>query len=741
MILSSQGWGRTKPPLGARQNPSHPLSKGLVGHWIMNEGGGATVYDLSGQRLHGAITLGTGGWAKGQFGSAFDFDAANTRITPGTNSFLNTVFLGPLTISAWIFPRTAGETAQGHILAKADTTGGANRTRFWIDNTTPEVDAFSFTRAGSTVLQVTTANSVVTYNAWQHVLVTWTGSVTATTVHIYKNGVELGYQTQTNGASFGENTDSIRIGGFTSTVATFDGIIDDVRFYNRVLNIDEIRELYSDPFCDMAPRRRVFAMGEAAGLTVAVGQVVETDSAQPVAWAPKHRLVNQVSEVSLAQSLTPKKAKEIAQALDTELAQAVAHLKAKAIAQALETDLSQAIAHSKTKGVGQVSEVSLAQSLTARKAREVAQVLEADLAQSVAWAPKHRLVNQVVETDLTQAIARLKTLAVAQALESDVAQTITRVKTLLLGLSSEADLAQALGRLKTQALSQALETNLAQALTSRKTVAVGLVTEFDLAQAIAKLKTAAVGQISETDLAQAIARLKTITLGLTTEIDFAQSVTEPGQIIVAVEQVTEIDFAQAVLWSPKIRQILQTFETDLAQALSVRKQALLSLVSEISLAQSLTAAKAKAIAQALETDLAQTIARLKIRTVEQINELDLAQAISLGAQLIGVSQVTETDLAQSVLWSPKTRLIGQAIETDLAQEIEAIFQDIIALICMEISIRPALSCDVSVSPSLLAEVTIQPAVACETSISPALSMDATIQPALSLDVSIQQCDD
>ncbi len=42
-----------KPPLGALPFPGHGLSRGLVGCWIMNEGAGSKIYDLSGSNKSG----------------------------------------------------------------------------------------------------------------------------------------------------------------------------------------------------------------------------------------------------------------------------------------------------------------------------------------------------------------------------------------------------------------------------------------------------------------------------------------------------------------------------------------------------------------------------------------------------------------------------------------------------------------------------------------------------------------
>ena len=57
-----------KPPLGIRLNPGHPLARGLVGCWLMNEGGGNLVRDLSSNNNNGTITVkatGSYSWVPG----------------------------------------------------------------------------------------------------------------------------------------------------------------------------------------------------------------------------------------------------------------------------------------------------------------------------------------------------------------------------------------------------------------------------------------------------------------------------------------------------------------------------------------------------------------------------------------------------------------------------------------------------------------------------------------------------
>ena len=45
-----------KPPLGIQIDWSNPITKGLVGCWLFNEGSGDKVYDLSGNGNTGTLT-------------------------------------------------------------------------------------------------------------------------------------------------------------------------------------------------------------------------------------------------------------------------------------------------------------------------------------------------------------------------------------------------------------------------------------------------------------------------------------------------------------------------------------------------------------------------------------------------------------------------------------------------------------------------------------------------------------
>ena len=57
-----------KPYLGVPINGTHPLAKGLVGCWVMNENSGNVVQDLSGNVRTGTITGAV--WVAGEYGHA-----------------------------------------------------------------------------------------------------------------------------------------------------------------------------------------------------------------------------------------------------------------------------------------------------------------------------------------------------------------------------------------------------------------------------------------------------------------------------------------------------------------------------------------------------------------------------------------------------------------------------------------------------------------------------------------------
>lgn len=91
---------------------------------------------------------------------------------------------------------------------------------------------------GSTNLSVISNTSAFTINEWEHLAFSWDGSVTATNVDIYVNGVEVTYATQTNGVSlsnangigtyFGQDAAAVPTGTFLDWKQSETAIFNDV---------------------------------------------------------------------------------------------------------------------------------------------------------------------------------------------------------------------------------------------------------------------------------------------------------------------------------------------------------------------------------------------------------------------------------------------------------------------------------------------------------------------------------
>jgi hypothetical protein len=152
--------------------------------------------------------------------------------------------LPAITITAWIRPDTVGESGNpGRIVHKGTATSPTNGWQF-VTQATGTI-AFAVDH-GTTDLNRVAANNSITFGAWQHVAVTWTGSATATNVKFYVNGVETAYGTTTNGGAprVSDAASSVFIGNDNSGARTFDGALDDVRIYNRVISTTELQAIY-----------------------------------------------------------------------------------------------------------------------------------------------------------------------------------------------------------------------------------------------------------------------------------------------------------------------------------------------------------------------------------------------------------------------------------------------------------------------------------------------------------------
>lgn len=226
-------------PISASAQPS-----GLVGYWTFEEGAGATTADQSGNGFNGTFdnvaTWGGPAWTNSPLGrSALNFDGVNDRVVIGNPPALQ--LTGPITLSAWVYVRQFNPN-NGRIITK----GGGSGQRGWALNvegsgTPPNCGSFQIAGSPTATLGIRTATSIPS-NRWIHLAGVY---VPGTAVRIYTNGSLNNELTASVPATQNNSSLNVAIGGRpTGGVDTpWNGLIDEVRVFNRALSDEEIRAL------------------------------------------------------------------------------------------------------------------------------------------------------------------------------------------------------------------------------------------------------------------------------------------------------------------------------------------------------------------------------------------------------------------------------------------------------------------------------------------------------------------
>jgi hypothetical protein len=209
---------------------------GLVGHWTFDGGAntkmigtGGTAYDSSGNNNTGQISGAT--QVEGKLGQALSFKSSGDYIKSTNLGDAAMTENSPLTISAWFNPKSnVGET---YIAQR----GSIYLTHY------PDHNLFFGVLGGTQLYRLSTDNSI-NLNSWQHIVVTWDGSLNASNVHFYVNGsAEDG--TARDGVNPSDNSSEVLyIGNSYLHNRNLDSSLDDVRIYNRALSSTEIGDLY-----------------------------------------------------------------------------------------------------------------------------------------------------------------------------------------------------------------------------------------------------------------------------------------------------------------------------------------------------------------------------------------------------------------------------------------------------------------------------------------------------------------
>jgi hypothetical protein len=200
----------------------------LAGFWNLDEGTGTVVADSSGNGNDGVL-VGEPVWVAGQVGTALRFDGIDDYVEVPHHETLSVN--SEVTVALWMNPErynSAGE-GWGGVMAKG------NPRTYSLFTTSDGNLHFSTAGVGSV------STDTVPLNEWSHVA----AMVIAGSHAYYINGQASG------GGGAGivlpglNNTAPVTFGNIDETARFFQGMLDDVRVYNRALSEEEVTWLAS----------------------------------------------------------------------------------------------------------------------------------------------------------------------------------------------------------------------------------------------------------------------------------------------------------------------------------------------------------------------------------------------------------------------------------------------------------------------------------------------------------------
>ncbi|OHB55552.1 MAG: hypothetical protein A2173_04075 [Planctomycetes bacterium RBG_13_44_8b] len=208
--------------------PEITVTPDFVAWWRLDEGQGRDVYDWSGHGNHAKI-LGNPQWVVGQIDSALSFSGGYDELVDcGNPASLN--ITDTITLSAWVNTNDAGNSEDNPYVTKGNNS-------YALRHTAGNSIGFYIYAGGSPFLVFYAVTSEFN-DTWHHIAGTYDGS----NIILYIDG-----ESMANTA----HTGPIDTGGFNVNIGSdaaqtwmwYNGLIDDVRIYNRALTQQEIQQV------------------------------------------------------------------------------------------------------------------------------------------------------------------------------------------------------------------------------------------------------------------------------------------------------------------------------------------------------------------------------------------------------------------------------------------------------------------------------------------------------------------
>lgn len=211
----------------------------LQGYWRLESDGtdsSSNEYDLTAVNAPSHTT--------GKFGNCVDLESTSSQYyTIADASSPDLEIAGDLSVVFWVKPETSadmpfvclagsGEDASDNILYFVRTDSSSKLQIVWEYGD------------GSNETVTTSTSDAITTGSWQHIVVVRDVSENKVTFYIDGSSEDVSY---TNDATGGTDTDFF-IGSFYGQAIVYDGLIDDVAVFDRVLTSNEVQNLVAGSF-------------------------------------------------------------------------------------------------------------------------------------------------------------------------------------------------------------------------------------------------------------------------------------------------------------------------------------------------------------------------------------------------------------------------------------------------------------------------------------------------------------
>lgn len=213
---------------------NNPLWDGLLAYYTADNTPNDALGSYNGTLVNGA-TYGTGIVNQG-----FSLEGVNDYVSMG--NVLDFDGSTPFSISLWSYPTSLNSyRVMISKIARSPKFEGwtlqtnGNKIRLFIssDYTT------------NNYIDITSITSL-TLNSWQHIVLTYDGNKNTSGINMYLNSTNISFTTALNALTGSvSNSDILNIGSNTGSSSFYNGVIDEVSIFSKVLSPTEVTELYN----------------------------------------------------------------------------------------------------------------------------------------------------------------------------------------------------------------------------------------------------------------------------------------------------------------------------------------------------------------------------------------------------------------------------------------------------------------------------------------------------------------